>query len=198
MILTLEDGTALEDPTEEQIVALLDFLRAPENTFAVLNHGQWRFLRAERNPVQRFTLRRCDGRPEERFRTVSDQLELPVVQEAFRSFAQRDTTWQQGFEWQPDFFAVLVDPASPHYQRLWSAARTLLVQVVQTFGRLPAEVPWHRLEALAEEMAQKVARELAQEEKRFRRYQEEVGRDVRAAILKLLQNAEAGFDDESP
>ena len=55
-----------------------------------------------------------------------------------------------------------------------------------------------RLEALAEEMAQKVARELAQEEKRFRRYQEEVGRDVRAAILKLLQSAEASFDEESP
>jgi hypothetical protein len=190
MILRLEDGTVLEDPDEEQISALLDFLRAPDNTFAVLTLGEWTYLRAERDPVHRFLLRRCQGRPEERFRTVSNRLELDAVRDAFLAFAQGDRDWQDRLEWQPDFYSVLADPESPHYERLRSAARTLLLQLVQISGRPPTAIPWKRVEPLAERMARRVARELAEEEERFRPYREELHRDVRAAILKLLGSFE--------
>jgi len=190
MILRLEDGTVLEEPGEEEISALLDFLRAPGNTFAVLTLDEWTFLRAERDPVRRFILRRCEGEPEERFRTVSDRLDLEAVRTAFLAFARRDRRWQQELDWRPDYFSVLADPESPHYDRLRNAARTLLLQVVQTFGRPPTAVPWKRLEPLAEKMARRVARELAEEEERFRPYREELQRDVRAAILELLESLE--------
>lgn len=190
MILRLEDGTVLEEPGQEEIAALLDFLRAPGNTFAVLTLGEWTFLRAERDPVHRFTLRRCAGEPEERFRTVSDRLDLEAVRTAFLACARRDPSWWEELDWQPDYFSVLADPESPHYDRLRDAARTLLLQVVQTFGRPPAAVPWKRLEPLAEKMARRVARELAEEEERFRPYREELQRDVRAAILELLASLE--------
>lgn len=192
MILSLQDGTVLEDPEEGEISALLDFLRTPDNTFAVLTRGEWTFLRAERDPVHRFVLRRCEGNPQERFRTVSSRLGLDTVREAFVAFAREDRSWQDELDWQPDFFWLLADPESPHYERLRGAARTLLLQVVQSFGRPPTAVPWTKLEPLAEKVARRVARELAEEEERFRPYREELQRDVRAAILKLL----ASLDDE--
>lgn len=188
MNLRLEDGTVLEEPAEEEISALLDFLRTPDNTFAVLTLGEWRFLRAERDPAHRFTLRRCEGKPEERFRTASHRLGLDAVREAFLAFARRDRSWHEELDWQPDYFSVLADSKGPHYERLRSAARTLLLQVVQTFGRPPTAVPWKRLEPLAEKMARRVARELADEEERFRPYRDELQRDVRAAILRLLES----------
>lgn len=188
MILRLEDGTVLEEPAEDEISALLDFLRTPDNTFAVLTLGEWRFLRAERDPAHRFTLRRCEGKPDERFRTASDRLGLDTVRGAFLAFAREERGWQDELDWRPDYFSVLADPDGPHYERLRSAARTLLLQVVQTFGRPPTAVPWTRLEPLAEKMARRVAGELSEEEERFRPYRDELQRDVRAAILELLES----------
>jgi len=190
MILRLEDETVLEDPDEDQISASLGFLLAPGNTFAVLSHGPWTSLRAERDPRYRFTLRGCDGTPEDRLRTVSDRLDLATVQEVCLRFARREPDWKEGLDWQPDFFSVLADPESPHFERLRQAARTLRMQAVQTFGVPPSRVSWDQLEPLADRMARRVARELADEEERFRPYREAVHRDVRAALLGLLRSAD--------
>lgn len=190
MILRLEDETVLEDPSEDQIVALLGFLLSPGNTFAVLSHGPWTSLRAERDPRYRFVIRGCEGTPEDRFRTVSDRLDLPAVEDVFLRFARREPSWKEGLDWQPDFFSVLADPESPHSERLRQATRTLWLQVVQTFGVPPSRVPWDKLEPLADRVARRVARELAEEEERFRPYRETVHRDVRAALLELLRSAE--------
>ena len=190
MNLRLEDGTVLEEPEEGEVSALLDFLRTPDNTFAVLTFDEGRYLRAEREAGHRFSLRRCEGEPEERFRTVSDDLDLEAVRAAFLGFARQDRRWWEAHGWRPDFFSVLADPASPHHDRLRDAARTLLLQVVHTFGRPPTAVPWARLEPLAETMARRVAGELAEEEERFRPYRDELQRDVRAAILELLGSLE--------
>lgn len=188
MILRLEDETVLEDPNEDQIAALLGFLLAPGNTFAVLSHGPWTSLRAERDSRYRFVLRGCEGTPEERFRTVSDRLDLAAVQDVFLRFARRKPSWKEGLDWQPDFFSLLVDPESPHFERLRQAARTLRMQAVHSFGMPPSQVPLEELEPLADKMARRVARELAEEEERFRPHREAVHRDVRAALLELLRS----------
>lgn len=208
MNLQLEDGTALDDPGDEDILALLDFLRVPGNTFAVLTHEPWHFLRAERDPRYRFVLRWCEGTPEERFRSESEELELPEVQAAFRAYAQRGegdpgnegdkedkagtawAAWKRSTPTRPDFFSVLADPESPHYRRVLHSARTLWLQVAQSFGELPSQVPSPRIRPLADRMAHQVASDLADEEERFRRHRDSVETDVRKAILTLMATVE--------
>jgi|GEM_PF-5036239 len=196
MNLRLEDETVLEDPAEDEISALLDFLRAPGNTFAVLTREPWEFLRAERDPGHGYLLRWCEGAPEERFRSESAELDLAAVQRAFQAFAGRDPAWKDQLASRPDFFSVLADPNSPHYRRVLHSARTLWLQVAQSFGRLPTRVPWRQIRPLAERMARQVAQELAEEEERFRRHRETVQSDVRDALLELLGTVEAETEDD--
>lgn len=197
MKIELEDGTVLEQPSSRDVAAALDFLRTPACSWARLSRGDWSFLRARRDASQGYRLELGEGSPEERYRTVSQDLSLDEVKAAFRAFCAEEPGWKEELIWQPDFYAILTDPESPHHERLQKASRTLLMQVVQTQGELPRAVPLSRIEKLADGMARRVAGELAEEEGgRFETFRAQVRSDVRDAILSLLELSEAG-DAES-
>ncbi|MET9261776.1 hypothetical protein [Amycolatopsis sp. NPDC004079] len=99
--LTMCDGSRVENPDAAGIKAALGRLSA-KNWYAVLERGdhyvqigQGKFAAA---PKGEFALERRDGSPERHYRTEAGNLAEVVA--AFTGFAEGDSAWVEGFEWE--------------------------------------------------------------------------------------------------
>ncbi|MGV9294389.1 hypothetical protein [Amycolatopsis sp. NPDC003676] len=99
--LTMCDGSRVENPDAAGIKAALGRLSA-KNWYAVLERGdhyvqigQGKFAAA---PKGKFSLERRDGSPERHYRTEAGSLAEVVT--AFTGFAEGDSAWAEGFEWE--------------------------------------------------------------------------------------------------
>ncbi|MGW4397496.1 hypothetical protein ACWEHA_19600 [Amycolatopsis nivea] len=99
--LTMCDGSRVENPDAAGIKAALGRLSA-KNWYAVLERGdhyvqigQGKFAAAPRG---KFALERRDGSPDRHYRTEVGSLAEVVT--AFTGFAEQDSSWVEGFEWE--------------------------------------------------------------------------------------------------
>ncbi|UKD53880.1 hypothetical protein L3Q65_39320 [Amycolatopsis sp. FU40] len=99
--LTMCDGSRVENPDASVIEAALGRLSA-KNWYAVLERGdhyvqigQGKFAAAPRG---KYALERRDGSPDRHYRTEAGSLAEVVT--AFTGFAEGDSSWVEGFEWE--------------------------------------------------------------------------------------------------
>jgi hypothetical protein len=106
MRLTLEDGTAIDQPTAEAIERALRTLNwLEDNSFAILERGDMTYLQTAQEDVPEveqpfFVLEYQDGSVSEHYRVCEGPLPLERIIRAFQKYADQDDSWRGEFEWE--------------------------------------------------------------------------------------------------
>jgi len=108
MRLTLENGTAYENPDATEIESALRSLSwATDNSFAILERTDLTYMQTAQEDDPNvdpqdpfFVLEYQDGSLDQHFHAVDRPIRLGRVIEAFVQYARDDTAWRQAFEWE--------------------------------------------------------------------------------------------------
>ena len=96
-VLQTEDGSVMFNASAESIAAQVSNLRAPHNSFVILERGRNRYIQAQVNARQKWVLEYRDGAAERHFRASKPSLQDVV--RCFVAFADRAGSWKDAAEW---------------------------------------------------------------------------------------------------
>jgi hypothetical protein len=99
MLLKLENGVEVEAPPMAVIVAGLQSLRNPDNTFAILESEPGTYVQVALNRDGSFTLEYQEGTLDQHFEATRP-VTLDELIRAFAAYAER-RPWKSLFPWRP-------------------------------------------------------------------------------------------------
>jgi hypothetical protein len=122
LTLTTHD-TRFDRPDAATIAKVLASLDGGRHVIATLERSEMTYLQAEGSVRTGFTLEHQDESLDRRYRSREGPLPLGQVTEIFQAYAQGDSGWGQGLEWE---HAPYVAPPVPWFSTWWGYALALV------------------------------------------------------------------------